>query len=840
VRADANKIAFRAIRSIVAPVAPFELEVAGTAVTCHTMAAQQPPWPQIQGFDEASDGPWPKPIIVQCTWEGGRCDLHVECWYWQTKGRYRHLVGLRVRLRDRFQELVWITGAPPIGDSPDGSTAQLRGTIASVKRKKKPSPVTSESVNRLLRELVGTSQLPLATASTVEIGKIKVPSAEIEPSPETALHRLIHLALYKLDVLDRGEKAKERGRPLIDVAMRLGGEVPVPAGDDEVEADDDQDPEEEEEGLGRPGPRYWAGGFLWKQGSRLEQFLREGFWEHGFERGASGAPARVTWRRFDQIRVGDLFAIKGYGGNHDLKIHRVAKVIGIDTEHGRLDLEEVQGVPLFNGEAPRGADAGAWRDALVPVTRPDVIKTIFGVETEPALAPVALAPNLILYGPPGTGKTFRLTELMPLFTREAREIKEIDRAAELASELTWFECIAIALKRSGGSAKVDELLHQPILKAKHAQAPGSALRQIVWGTLGKHTVETSTVVKMKIRLGELIFDKEPSGTWVFADAFPERLNDAVERLAARDSAGEQKNYDFITFHQAYAYEDFIEGIRPNLRAVAEDDASGIAYELRDGVFKVAVQSAIRLTGFEGTVDEFCALSRDERARLLAPAPRYAVFIDEVNRGNVARVFGELITLLEPDKRLGAERELIVKLPYSRTRFGIPQNLHVIGTMNTADRSVEALDTALRRRFEFEELAPKPELLDFIIEGQIDPEDMLKAINRRIEKLRDGDHSIGHAYFMPLAAEPSLQGLKRVFKTAVLPLLREYFYGDWGKIGLVLGKDFVVRQATHGGELADFDHDDRGLFEERATYQLADVELLTSASFRRIYEDVPDT
>ena len=200
----------------------------------------------------------------------------------------------------------------------------------------------------------------------------------------------------------------------------------------------------------------------------------------------------------------------------------------------------------------------------------------------------------------------------------------------------------------------------------------------------------------------------------------------------------------------------------------------------------------------------------------------------------------LITLLESDERLGAEHELIVTLPHSRTKFGIPKNLYVIGTMNTADRSVEALDAALRRRFLrlFEELAPRSELLDFTIEGGVDPEELLRAINRRLEKLCDRDHAIGHAYLLPLKDDPTLTELKRVFKDRILPLLQEYFFGDWGKIGLVLGRDFVDRRDRRGVSF-DFDHDDREALNERPTWELKNLDDVSSHAFRRIYEHVEE-
>jgi 5-methylcytosine-specific restriction protein B len=201
------------------------------------------------------------------------------------------------------------------------------------------------------------------------------------------------------------------------------------------------------------------------------------------------------------------------------------------------------------------------------------------------------------------------------------------------------------------------------------------------------------------------------------------------------------------------------------------------------------------------------------------------------------VLGELITLLEDDKRLGGENQMTVTLPYSNTLFGVPANLHVIGTMNTADRSIEALDAALRRRFEFREMPPRPEDLKFVIDGPIDPHRMLRTINRRLEKLRDRDHCIGDAYFRPLENDRTLDALKQVFANKILPLLQEYFFGDWGKIGLVLGKEFVRRKADNI-ELANFDHDDRETLMSRTVYELTPISELTDHSFRRIYEDVP--
>ena len=165
---------------------------------------------------------------------------------------------------------------------------------------------------------------------------------------------------------------------------------------------------------------------------------------------------------------------------------------------------------------------------------------------------------------------------------------------------------------------------------------------------------------------------------------------------------------------------------------------------------------------------------------------YVLIIDEINRGNMSQIFGELITLIEEGKRLGNSEELEVILPYSKDKFSVPPNLYIIGTMNTADRSVEALDTALRRRFCFEEMQPKPDLLTDKNIGVVNLKELLTTINKRIEVLLDRDHTIGHSYFINLETE---QDLRNAFKNNIIPLLQEYFYGDYEKIGMVIGNGF---------------------------------------------------
>jgi MoxR-like ATPase len=268
----------------------------------------------------------------------------------------------------------------------------------------------------------------------------------------------------------------------------------------------------------------------------------------------------------------------------------------------------------------------------------------------------------------------------------------------------------------------------------------------------------------------------------------------------------QYKSEFVTFHQSYSYEDFIEGIKPKTHD--ENGKKEIYYEIEDGLFKrlckEAIKNAIEKSNliskdilnssqfFKDFFEEYEKLNEDERRELFENADKFLLIIDEINRGNISKIFGELITFIEKDKRLG-EGKNIVTLPYSKEKFGVPPNVLLLGTMNTADRSIALLDIALRRRFYFYPMWPKAELLGNV--DGIDLNALLSSMNDKIAELHDRDRQIGHSYFYGVE---DLEELKYVWFYRIMPLLQEYFYDDDEKIKDIVGEEFTNK----GWEMED--------------------------------------
>lgn len=475
------------------------------------------------------------------------------------------------------------------------------------------------------------------------------------------------------------------------------------------------------------------------------------------------------------------------------------------------------------------------------------------VPAQPAASkPVAACMNRIYYGPPGTGKTYTLMQLLKRDYEQAAAMISPEEwrnqiVAEKIAVLKWWEGAAAALYDLGGKAKVADIAeHRFIQVITAANGSNRNVRQSLWRTLQNHTVDESTTVKMKKRLSPAVFDKAADSVWQFAGDWRDDCADLIALVdqlkRGQQDAGAVQRYSFVTFHQSYGYEEFVEGLRPVLAGDA--DAGEVAYEIRPGAFK-----------------ELCRKARQ------APDQRFAMVIDEINRGNISKIFGELITLIEADKRDpldGSAPPVEVVLAYSGEKFSVPANVDIIGTMNTADRSLALLDTALRRRFDFEPLLPDTSaekvpgekdsapLAGMVVTTDVGPIDvrlMLERINERIEALYDRDHCIGHAYLTGLArvtdGPQRFDALASTFRQRIVPLLEEYFFEDWRKIQLVLGDNqksdvasqFVGESHAHEQDLTVLFGNDHGLdsYATKRRYSLRESAFANPAAYIGIYQ-----
>lgn len=597
--------------------------------------------------------------------------------------------------------------------------------------------------------------------------------------------------------------------------------------------------------------KYFLVGAFWDTSSpqdQTERFVREGIWFNGYE--------DKFLDEVNAVPVGSNIAIKAAFVREKSKSVMTIKARGIVTEN--LQDGQTLKVDWEDDFVPFEVNFGGYMRTIKEVIKSEHIKAIWSPEdadediittdknskeTENDMRNFPL--NQILYGPPGTGKTFnsinRAIEIInPSFdlTQERSLIKmEFDR---LVTENQ------IAFTTFHQSMSYEDFIEG--IKPEEPEKEGDpVIYKVKYGILRNHCIEASFEIA---QLREDDITEEVLDFSILYDKFVESIEEKliegkVVELEIKtggkvlvESISQQgnviiKHHDgnrtytvskarLTKLQSAIKDLDDVSNINDEFRSIIGGSNSSAYWSVLNAIRKEKVSvpksKEKRKYTFEEKKEVVLSLSKSDFKN--KNGKPFVLIIDEINRGNVSAIFGELITLIEDDKRLGKGEALEVILPYSKEKFGVPPNLYIIGTMNTADRSVEALDTALRRRFSFEEMPPNYELkeLKYKIFGH-NAYDVLQTINKRIEKLLDNDHAIGHSYFLSKDEDKIMVS----FYKNIIPLLQEYFFGDYGKIGLVLGKGFVQQKDWDNDDkfFADFDEESASDYEDRNVFKIID-------------------
>ena len=387
------------------------------------------------------------------------------------------------------------------------------------------------------------------------------------------------------------------------------------------------------------------------------------------------------------------------------------------------------------------------------------------------------AKNIIYTGVAGTGKTYRLQQIAKQYTEFLPVANADELLKALLKPLSWRDVICLIFlnnyQQGRKLLKVPEIIDHQFFRMKaQLNDRKENLNQTAWGTLMMYSDKNSVRVKYHRRASQSYFDKDDSSNWfLLADSLPllADLQNKLDDYQAAIHSQFQPNYlqpklerfSFVSFHQAYGYEEFVEGIRPHIA-----DNGQMSYRVESGAF-------LRL----------CQQAKHD------PSHRYAMLIDEINRANVARVFGELMSLIEPTKRAGQTDSLSVNLAYSRQPFSVPSNVDIYATMNSQDHSLAPLDMAFRRRFEFIECQPQPQLLGKVMANgiEIDLAKLLTALNERISQNLAKDSQLGHSFLWGI---DSLQALSAAFSQSIIPQVAQACQQHGQILQAIFGQTFI--------------------------------------------------
>ncbi|HED0426396.1 McrB family protein [Campylobacter jejuni] len=487
-------------------------------------------------------------------------------------------------------------------------------------------------------------------------------------------------------------------------------------------------------------------------------------------------------------------------------------LFSFDQNINKLNKNEEFELKNSNGNNMYSSALNYYRAFLIDYYEQDIFITerVQSEESNMKIIPL----NQILYGPPGTGKTYRtIDKALEIISKEEKiqipsEDDRINRKKLFDEYVKNGQIVFTTFHQSYGYEEFVEGIKPIIDNDENSQEVKYDIKDGIFKELCEKALENRDSIKNfnfyidKLKEKVKIDDNNPEKYFELPNTkySIQYRNGKTFRIKFDDMSKNHKDYPVS-----------IDNIEKLYKTSNIDEIYNSAYVR-------AILNYLKLQGLEDYKE------KDEKVNL-----PYIIIIDEINRGNVSKIFGELITLIEASKRIGEKEELKVTLPYSGKEFGVPKNVYIIGTMNTADRSITSLDTALRRRFEFIEMMPDVSKLSMDCEG-INLQELLKAINTRIEYLLDREKTIGHAFFISVE---NLEDLKKVFKNKIIPLLQEYFYNDYALIDAVLNKNGMLEISVENKDylknMTEFIESDK------IVYKFSDSNNWSKDTFIKIYE-----
>ncbi|EOH6814212.1 McrB family protein, partial [Campylobacter jejuni] len=483
-------------------------------------------------------------------------------------------------------------------------------------------------------------------------------------------------------------------------------------------------------------------------------------------------------------------------------------LFSFDQNINKLNKNEEFELKNSNGNNMYSSALNYYRAFLIDYYEQDIFIT------ERVQSEESIPLNQILYGPPGTGKTYHtIDKALEIISKEEKiqipsEDDRINRKKLFDEYVKNGQIVFTTFHQSYGYEEFVEGIKPHIDSEENSKEIKYEIKDGIFKELCEKALENRDSIKNfnfyidKLKEKVKIDDNNPEKYFELPNTkySIQYRNGKTFRIKFDDMSKNHKDYPVS-----------IDNIEKLYKTSNIDEIYNSAYVR-------AILNYLKLQGLEDYKE------KDEKVNL-----PYIIIIDEINRGNVSKIFGELITLIEASKRIGEKEELKVTLPYSGEKFGVPKNVYIIGTMNTADRSITSLDTALRRRFEFIEMMPDVSKLSMDCEG-INLQELLKAINTRIEYLLDREKTIGHAFFISVE---NLEDLKKVFKNKIIPLLQEYFYNDYALIDAVLNKNGMLEISVENKDylknMTEFIESDK------IVYKFSDSNNWSKDTFIKIYE-----